>query len=522
VLAAAAALVGQLYQAPFDSPSIDFHALAPEIVVVAGIAVLLLLDLFDPDRAKALMPTLSGLVLLGAVIPVLTLATGDSPDRYLFGGAFAVDDFSLVLKAMFLLVGYVVVLLSTNYIAEGDYWESEYYTLLLSSILGMMVMASARDLITVFVALELLSIPAYMLATWRKRDLESNEAGLKYYLMGVFATGILLYGMSLVYGASGTTMLADIDVALAEATELQSAITLGVVFVLVGFAFKVSAVPFHTWAPDTYQGAPTPVTAFLATASKAAGFVALLIMLAVGFSSQSDITEPLLWFLAILTMTVGNLTALRQSNIVRMLAYSGIAQAGYMLAALAVMDQNPQAISAVVSYLVIYMAMNLGAFGVILAVARRTGSAEIESWSGLASYAPGLAALMALFLFALAGIPPLGGWFAKFQIFMAVVEPGTWAGYALGAAIAVNSVIALFYYAKVVRYMWMEDPAEVENAPVKVPVSLTMALGITAVLTLGFGILPGLVADMGDAATDVAPGGQLLLDAEADAETASP
>jgi NADH-quinone oxidoreductase subunit N len=502
VLAVLGGIIAQLQQAPFDAPTVDWHALAPEIVLTAAICGLILLDLFDPGRAKALIPGLSGLALLGATIPVLTLATSDA-DRYLFNGAYAVDDFSLVLKAMFLLVGYVIVLLSTNYIAEGDYWESEYYTLLLSSVLGMLVMASARDLITVFVALELLSIPAYMLATWRKRDLRSNEAGLKYYLMGVFATGILLYGMSLVYGATGSTILSRINASLAE-SEL-SAVALGMVFVVVGFAFKVSAVPFHTWAPDTYEGAPTPVAAFLATASKAAGFVALMIMVAVAFASRSDVIEPLLWFLAIITMFVGNFIALRQTNVVRLLAYSGVAQAGYMLAALAVVGDNPGAVGAVVTYLVIYMAMNLGAFAVVIAVARRTASAELDSFSGLWQYAPGLTAVMTVFLFALAGIPPLGGWFAKLQIFLAVVEPGTWQGYVLGAAVAINSVIALFYYARIARYMWMEDPVAQDTSPIRLPVSLGLALGITTLLTLLFGIFPGPVADMGDAANDLSP-----------------
>jgi NADH-quinone oxidoreductase subunit N len=494
VLAALTGLLGAIApQAPFDAPAVDFHALAPEIVLVGGLVLLILLDVIDSERAKPLVPALAGLTFLAATIPVLTLATAD-PDRYLFGGAYAVDDFSLVLKGMFLLVGYVVVLLSTNYIAEGDYWEDEYYTLLLSSVLGMLVMTSARDLITIFVALELLSIPAYMLATWRKRDLASNEAGLKYYLMGVFASAVLLYGMSLVYGLSGTTLLTGIDAALAETT--VSAVALGVVFVLVGFAFKVSAVPFHTWAPDTYEGAPTPVTAFLATASKAAGFVALLIMLAVGFSSQSDVYEPMLWFLAIVTMFVGNLIALRQTNIVRLMAYSGIAQAGYMIAGLAVMHENPQAISAVVSYLIIYMAMNLGAFAVVLAVSRKTGSAELSSFGGLIHYAPGMAAAMSVFVFALAGIPPLGGWFAKFQIFNAVVEPGTWMGYSLGAAIAINSVIALFYYAAIARRMWADEVPDGDIAPIRVPPSLIAALGITAVVTLIFGIFPQVVGHL--------------------------
>ena len=262
-----------------------------------------------------------------------------------------------------------------------------------------------------------------MLAGWRKRDLHGNEAGVKYYLMGVFASAVMLYGMSLLFGASGSTLLTDIgaSIALPDSTPF---ITLGVVLVVIGFAFKVSAVPFHTWAPDTYEGAPTPITAFLAVLSKTAGFVALLELILIAFAARSDVIEPLMWGLAALTMTVGNLIALRQTNIIRMLAYSGVAQAGFMLAPLAVVGSNPiGAGQAVITYLLIYAAMNLGAFAVVLAVARKTRSAEISSWGGLFEYAPGLTVLMTMFLFSLAGIPPLGGWLAKFVVFRALLSP---------------------------------------------------------------------------------------------------
>src|ERR1044071_8513824 len=217
----------------------------------------------------------------------------------------------------------------------------------------MTVMASARDLVTIFVALELLSTPAYLLAGWRKRDLHGNEAGAKYYLMGVFASAVMLYGMSLLYGFSGSTLLTDIGASIG-AGDARPIVTLGVVLLVVGFAFKVSAVPFHTWAPDTYEGAPTPITAFLAVASKAAGFVALLQVVLIAFPGRTDVVGPLMWVLAAITMTVGNLIALRQTNIVRMLAYSGVAQAGYMLAPLAVFSHDANlARSAIVTYLVI-------------------------------------------------------------------------------------------------------------------------------------------------------------------------
>ncbi len=511
-LSALGGLAAQVGDVGFDRPDIDWHAVAPELVLLGLGALLTLLDIIYKDRIRPLMPALTGLAFLATMIPILTLAAdSDALPRVLWPsdlvpgtGAYVVDEFSLVLKALFLLTAYVVVLLSTNYIAEGDYWENEFYGLLMASVLGMVVMSSARDLITIFVALELLSIPAYMLAAWRKRDARSNEAGLKYYLMGVFASAVMLYGMSLLFGATGTTVLSEINTILGEGVTI-SAVTVGIAFVIVGFGFKISAVPFHSWAPDVYEGAPTPVTAFLATASKAAGFVALMILIVVGFYGQSDVYQPLLWVLAVLSMTVGNLIALRQDNIVRMMAYSGIAQAGYILAALAVVGDNPAAIGAAVTYLVIYMAMNLGAFAVILAVSRKTGSADIHTYGGLFQYAPGLAVMMSVFLFALAGIPPLGGWFAKFGIFLAVAEPGTTEGYVLAGFVAVNSVIALFYYGRVARYMWFEPVFEGDETPVQVPMSLNIALGITATLTLLLGVYPGLVADLGNAANDLLP-----------------
>jgi NADH-quinone oxidoreductase subunit N len=500
VLASLASLFAQADA--FERPAVDWHALAPELVVTGVLCLVLVADLFLPEDRKALLPSLAGLGLLGGLIPVLTLAI-DGADRQLFGGAYAVDDFALVLKALFLVAGYVIVLQSTNYIAEGDYAEGEYYFLLLSSILGMLVMASARDLITIFVALEMLSIPAYLLAGWRKRDRKGNEAGVKYYLMGVFATGVLLYGMSLVYGVAGSTKLVDIGEALAVGDSVPM-ITLAVVFCIAGFGFKVSAVPFHTWAPDTYEGAPTPITAFLSVSSKAAGFVALLELVLIGFAGQTEVVRPLVWVLAVLSMTIGNVVALRQTNLVRMLAYSGISQAGFILAPLAVVGQiGSTTLTSVVTYLLIYAAMNLGAFTVVMAVARRTGSAEITSFGGLFNYAPGLAVLMSVFLFSLAGIPPLGGWLAKFVAFRAVVDADTGWAYGLAVVMAVNSVIALAYYANVAKEMWMNPAPDGDHTPVRVPVSLAAALAITAALTLAFGVT-SWATELGDAATFVA------------------
>ena len=489
----------------FVAPSLDFHALAPAFVLVGTLVALLLVDLFTEEDGKWALSSLAGIGLLVALVPVLTLAI-DGGDRIMFGGAYAVDDFALVFTALFLVSGYLVVLLSTNYVAEGDYYEGEYYFLLVSSLLGMVVMASARDLITMFVALELLSIPAYLLAGWRKRDLRGNEASIKYYLMGVFASAVMLYGMSLLYGLTGSTLIVEIGASISEAASSVPVITLAIILTLIGFAFKVSAVPFHTWAPDTYEGAPTPVTAFLAVASKAAGFVALLILVFVGFQGRGDVYQWFFVLLSVLTMTVGNLIALRQTNIVRMLAYSGIAQAGYMLAPLATPGSSTAALTAIIVYLVVYAAMNLGAFAVVIAVARKTRSAEISSFGGLFEYAPGLAVTMTVFLFSLAGIPPLGGWIAKFFVFRAVLDGSTRTGVLLAVIIAVNSVIALFYYANVARVMWMQPVPDDDRTPIKVPVSLTAAIAITVVATIVMGVIPGVVAHFGDVAT-LASGG---------------
>ncbi len=488
-------------QTEFLRPEVDFHAFAPLIVLVGAIVAVLLADLFTSESTRGIVPSIAGIGLLASMVPLLTLALDDGPDRVLFGGAFVVDNFALVLTGLFLTAGYVVVLLSTNYIAEGDYAEGEYYFLLLASILGMVLMASARDLVSIFIALELLSIPAYMLAGWRKRDLHGNEAGIKYYLMGVFASAVMLYGMSLLYGLAGSTLLTDIGAVLAG-PESTPFISLGVVLVVVGFAFKVSAVPFHTWAPDTYEGAPTPITAFLAVSSKAAGFVALLQLILIAFPARDDVVGPLMWGLAAITMTVGNLIALRQTNIVRLLAYSGVAQAGFMLAPLAVVGSNPDgALTAVVTYLLIYAAMNLGAFAVVLAVARKTRSAEISSWGGLFEYAPGLTVLMTIFLFSLAGIPPLGGWLAKFVVFRALVQPDlTAGGVTLAVVVGVNSVIALYYYANIAREMWMKPVPDGDKAPIRIPFSLAAALTLSVIATVAFGV-SNLATRFGDLAS---------------------
>jgi NADH-quinone oxidoreductase subunit N len=491
-------------QAGFKVPNLDYHALAPEIIVAATLVIVLVADLFLNDDNKWVLSNVSGVGLLAGLIAVVELgARGHHAS--MVGGAYVVDDFALVFKGLFLVVGYIVLLMSTRYIEDGDYYEGEFYFLLLCSLLGMIVMGSARDLITIFVALETLSLPAYMLAGWRKRDLKSNEAALKYYLLGVLASAVMLYGMSLIFGFTNSTLLTDIGKATQGSITQAPLVTLGIFFITIGFAFKVSAVPFHFWAPDTYEGAPTPVTAFLSVASKTGGFVALLLLIYVGFLGRSDVWGPMFWVLAALTMTVGNLIALRQTNIVRLLAYSSIAQAGYILVPFAVAGSNDKALhsafTASVTYLLIYAAMNLGAFAVVIAVARKTRSGDIASYGGLYEYAPGLTVLMTVFMFSLAGIPPLAGAWAKIFVFRAVLDSGTPSAVALGVIAAVNAVIALFYYASIPRLMWMNPVPDGDRTPIRVPATLQAALALTVAVVVAIGIYPQLFARLGDAAS---------------------
>jgi NADH-quinone oxidoreductase subunit N len=481
----------------------DFHAVLPIAIISATIVVVLIADFFFEYRGRFKTQQLASFGVLAAMIPVITLAVaGDT--RVMFGGGFVVDDYSLVFQGFFLVAAYVTMLLSVDYIGDGDYYQGEYYVLLLTSLLGMMVMASARDLITIFVALETISIPTFVLAGWRKHDPKSNEAAIKYYLIGVMSSAVMLYGMSLVFGLTGKTRLVEIadKVGTIDSTPL---LLVAGFLTIAGFAFKVSAVPFHFWAPDTYEGAPTPVTAFLSVASKAGGFVALLSVVIFGFFPNTDMWQPVLWVLAAASMILGNLAALRQTNIVRMLAYSSIAQGGFILVPFAVAGSGgalESSIQAVVVYLLIYGAMNLGAFAIVIALARRTRSAEIDSFAGLSEYAPGMALMMSIFLFSLAGIPPFAGWFAKFVMFRAALDANTVAATILAAIAAVSSVVAFFYYARVAREMWFHPvPEDVDASPMRPPIALNAAVVLCGAVVLVIGVYPQLFARLGDLAT---------------------
>jgi NADH-quinone oxidoreductase subunit N len=483
------------------NPGWDFHATLPITIIGATIVAVLIADFFFEYRGRFRTQQIASFGVLAAMIPVITLAV-DGGTRSMFGGGFVIDPYALVFQGFFLAAAYVSMLLSVDYIGDGDYYQGEFYVLLLTSLLGMMVMAGARDLITIFVALETISIPTFVLAGWRKHDPKSNEAAIKYYLIGVMSSAVMLYGMSLVFGLTGSTLLTKI--AEKVGTIDQPLLLVAGFLTIAGFAFKVSAVPFHFWAPDTYEGAPTPVTAFLSVSSKAGGFVALLSVVIFGFFPNADMWQPVIWVLAAASMILGNLVALRQTNIVRMLAYSSIAQGGFILVPFAVAADGGAArssIEAVVVYILIYGAMNLGAFAIVIAHARRTRSAEITSYGGLGQYAPVMAVMMTIFMFSLAGLPPFAGWFAKFTMFRAVFDANTPAATVLGVIAAVASVIAFFYYARVVREIWFHPIAEgVDASPIRTPVALNAAVVLCATVVLVIGIYPQLFARLGELA----------------------
>jgi len=493
---------------------IDYHALLPEIILGTTVLVVLVVDLVVKSKYYAAIAGMIG--LFAATVPLLTLGFCDSLEfcdgelpRVMFGGAYVVDNYAIVLKALFLLTAFVALLLSVAYVESDRYYEGEYYFLLLSAALGAVVMSSSRDFITMIVALELVSGPGFLLAAWRKADARSNEAALKFFIVGVSALALSLFGVSMIYGLTGTQLFAGIRDAAGDVSELPL-FTMGVLFVLLGFGFKISAVPFHYWTPDTYEGAPTPVTAWLAVGSKAAGFVALLSVAYLAFPDQSDVWGPMLWLVAVLTMTVGNVVAIKQTNVLRLLGYSSIAQAGFMLApfgaAAAGGADLGQAFAATVTYLLIYAAMTLGAFGVVLAVSRRLGSVELSDWSGLLNYAPGLAGLLAVFFLSLAGIPPLAGWFAKLAMFGATIAVQDAWGYSIAIIAAINSVIAFVYYAKVVKSSFFDpvpDTIAIDTSSrFEVAPTLQLALGLTAAVVIIFGVFPGLIAELADFATE--------------------
>jgi NADH-quinone oxidoreductase subunit N len=463
---------------------IDYHAILPELILSGTILLVIVVDVFLPPRRKWIsMPV--GLVGVLATLGAVLSLVGET--RSTFDGMFVVDNFAILFKLFFLTVAIVVLLLSLRYFREGGFYQGEYYFLLLTSFLGCILMPSSRDLLMLFISLELVSAPGFLMAAFRKNDPRGNEGGLKFFLIGVLSTVVMLYGVSIVYGLTGTTRLDGIGEALAGVGAAQETLVwASILFIVAGFAFKVSAVPFQFWAPDTYEGSPVPVAAFLAVASAASGFAGLLQLMFVAFPAQAEFWTPIFAALSIATMTIGNLVALQQRQVVRLLAYSGIAQTGYILLPFALVGASAAvdsaAFSSAVTYILIYGVMNLGAFAVTIAVSRRSPGLLIGDFAGLARRAPLLAVGMTVFMVSLAGVPPTGGFWAKIFIFTAAIDRGG-IGPWLAGAMVVNSVVSVAYYFAIPKAMIFtdaEDRSPLEASPLVTAVVGLALLAITA------------------------------------------
>jgi NADH-quinone oxidoreductase subunit N len=482
--------------------SVDWHAIAPELVLASSAFIVLIADLFLPKEGKWIAMPLSAAGIVATLAAVVSLIGDDRGTFEVAGNAtFVVNDFALLFKGLFCVIGLFVLAISFHHFRSGRYYQGEYYFLMLTSLLGGVAMASARDLISIFIAIELISIPAIVMSAMRKGDARGNEAGLKFFLFSVLSSALMLYGMSLIYGLTGSTVLAEISASISsiEASS-EPVVVLAVFFVLVGFAFKISAVPFHFWAPDTYEGAPSPVAAFLSTASKIGGFVGLLILMFEAFPSVADTWRPLFAVLAVATMTVGNLLALRQTQIIRLLAYSGIAQSGYVLVCFALIKTGPgaaatnkQALTSAIVYLAIYAVMDAGAFAAAVSFARKGGSYFISDYSGLWRRSPVLAVLMAGFLVSLAGTPPMAGAWAKLFVFLATIQAEV---YWLAVVMGINAVIAAWYYLAVVKRMFFDLPETEET--VEVPYLLRAAMGVAAAALVAVFVYPPLITELAD------------------------
>ena len=457
----------------------DFYYILPEILLTAGALVVLVIDLVFRDRDDLTLPA----TLVTLLITAGALYSFVGVDTVASRGLLAIDGFATFFKFIFLFAAVVTVLMSSAYLKVEGVRAGEYYFLILCATLGMMFMASGVDLITLFIGLETMAVSFYILAGFLKPNKRSNEAGVKYYLLGAFSTGILLYGMSLLYAVSGSTNLGEIAAAVA----LQPSgglVFLAITLVGAGMAFKIAAVPFHMWAPDVYEGAPTPITAFLSVGSKAAAFAMLLRVFVEGLPTIASEWQVFFWWLAVLTMTVGNIAAITQSNIKRMLAYSSIAHSGYVL--IGIVAGTSRGWTAAIVYLVVYAFMQLGAFAIVTMLRRRdVVGDELKDLSGLYFRSPMAAVAMLVFMLSLGGIPPTAGFMGKIWIFGAAIDQGYVSLAIIGV---VNSAISLFYYIRVVVFMWMKE--EVMGSDITVGPAMATALVVTLVGSILFGIYP--------------------------------
>jgi len=476
--------VGQLFAA------INVATIMPEVILSIMAMVLLLVNVFVPSKQKTYLTWLS---LLGIIGAGLYAASGWGQNTSSFSGSVVLDNFAIFFKLIFLVSAGLAVLISDQYMERENCNHGELYPLILFATTGMMLMASGTDLMTVFLGLELMSISLYVLAGFNRANLKSNEAGLKYFLLGAFSTGFLLYGMALVYGVTGTTRIAAIASTIAQmnAPLTNTMLGAGMLLIMTGFAFKIAAVPFHMWTPDVYEGAPTPMTAFMSAGPKAAGFAALMRMFLVAFPLLITQWVDVLWVLAVLTMTIGNLTALRQDNIKRMLAYSSIAHAGYALVGF--VAANATGTTGILFYMLSYAFMNIGAFAVIVLVGKQgEPNGLVQDFAGLGQKRPVLAAVMSLFLFSLAGMPPTAGFIGKFYLFSGALEQG----YVWLAIIGVlNSAASVYYYLRVMVFMYMK-PAEEEFGWVTVGAPISLALVVAAAGSLIPGIVPSYILQL--------------------------
>ncbi len=466
---------------------INWQVISPQIVLAVFGFLLLLLEAFLPKDKKGILPHLAW---IGIAVSFFFTVNLFGSKFSAFNGMALADNFALFFSFIFLVSSFLVVLLSLSYLKREKEVRGDYYALVLFATLGMMLMASSFDLIVIFLGLEIVSVSLYILSGFRKKDPKSNEASMKFFLMGSFATSFLIFGIALIYGNFGTTnlekilFLAPFSGFFAGASELL--LYAGIGLLIVGFGFKIASVPFHMWMPDVFEGAPTPIAGFISAGPKAAGFAALLRIFLLAFSSIKPDWTLIFWILAVLSMTTGNLLALWQTNLKRLLAYSSIAHAGYIL--IAFVSGSNSAISGVLFYLSAYILMNLGAFAVIISMGskEKEGTDLHKEYAGAGVKNPFLGVFMAIFMLSLAGFPPFAGFFAKFYIFSSAIKSGY-----LGLVIiaVINSLISVYYYLRVIVYMFMR-PAEEEVKPVSIPFSLGLVILLCGIGILALGILP--------------------------------
>ncbi len=468
-------------------PLPDLNPVMPEILMTAFALIVLLLDLLIKKKEAVAVISIAGV----SIISLSLLKTTGST----FGGMYIADGYSTFFKIIFFINVILTILISIKYIAIERVNYGEYYSLILFSTIGMMIMASASDLITLYLGLELMALSTYVLAGFIRHNLKSTESALKYFLLGAFSSGFLLYGISIVYGLTGTTDLKAIATFITErGLSGNLSLLLAIAMLTVAFGFKIAAAPFHMWAPDVYEGAPTSITAFMSVGPKAAGFAVIGRVFMIAFAAVKADWATILIPVSILTMAVGNIVALSQTNIKRMLAYSSIAHAGYAL--LGIITANSEGISSMMNYLFIYAFMNIGAFAVIIML-RSEGikGEDLSDYEGLSKTHPMAAALMLIFMFSLTGIPPTAGFIGKLYVFMAAINAGyTW----LVIIAVIFSAISAYFYLRVVMYMYMRDPKA--ELPLTTSFTNGLALAVTTAAVLIIGVFPTMLVEFARAA----------------------